>query len=303
MADFLHDDIVWNILARLPAKPLLRFRCVSTQWSSVLTEPNFMKFRSRKTIILPQLETLQLIDDNVPIDDTSNSIVSRRYPLENLLRKYQRPQVMGTFNWIVLLTYSRNPILYNPFTCVSNELPCPSSDVHGRGAFGLGYGANSGVLKLVKFRASCQVCHVFDFRECSWSSWRPSKKPLRITLGNAMDHFVNGFLYWILSYRNVLMALNVESMVLSKMYLPFNYPGCLGTMNGCLCVLKRFNIWVMKKRNKWSKIYSFKLPLERPICVLGSGRILMESHSSNLIIYDPKNNLRSELNVSLRDDT
>ncbi|KAM0060311.1 putative F-box domain-containing protein [Helianthus debilis subsp. tardiflorus] len=275
MADFLHDDIVWNILARLPAKPLLRFRCVSTQWNSMLTEPNFMKFRSRKTTILPQLETLQLIDDNVPIDDTSNSIVSRRYPLENLLRKYQRPQVMGTFNGIVLLPYSRNLILYNPFTCVSNELPCPSSDVHRRGAFGLGYGANSGVLKLVKFRASCQVCHVFDSVADSG----------------------------MFSTRNVLMALNVESMVLSKMYLPFNYPGCLATMNGCLCVLKRFNIWVMKKRNKWSKIYSFKLPFERPICVLGSGRILMERHSSNLIIYDPKKNLHNELNVSLRDDT
>ncbi|KAI3714363.1 hypothetical protein L1987_72962 [Smallanthus sonchifolius] len=78
MTDFLlPDDIICNIIARLPAKPLLRFRCVSRHWNHALREPNFMKLRSRKAIILPFSDHKFLL-----IDNTSNSIVKRCYPFD-----------------------------------------------------------------------------------------------------------------------------------------------------------------------------------------------------------------------------
>ncbi|MFS8032850.1 putative F-box-like domain superfamily protein [Helianthus anomalus] len=76
MATFLPDDImVCNIVALLPAKPLIRFQCVSKYWNHMLTQPNIMKLRSRKTVILP------LHDDTIHlIDDTDGTIVQRCYP-------------------------------------------------------------------------------------------------------------------------------------------------------------------------------------------------------------------------------
>ena len=38
----LPDDIVLNILSRLPVKSLLRFRCVCKTWDSSITTPNFI---------------------------------------------------------------------------------------------------------------------------------------------------------------------------------------------------------------------------------------------------------------------
>ncbi|KAJ0729751.1 putative F-box domain-containing protein [Helianthus annuus] len=117
MGDFLHDDIVCNILARLPAKPLLRFRCVSKHWNRMLREPSFMKLRSRKTIFLPLDQTLHLIDD-----DNADPVVTRPIPTQ-YRRGLHRPRVIGTFNGIVVLITLYDIILYNPFTRVSKKLP------------------------------------------------------------------------------------------------------------------------------------------------------------------------------------
>ncbi|KAK4592933.1 hypothetical protein RGQ29_017176 [Quercus rubra] len=38
----LPDDIVLNILSRIPVKSLIRFRCVCKTWDSSITTPNFI---------------------------------------------------------------------------------------------------------------------------------------------------------------------------------------------------------------------------------------------------------------------
>ncbi|CAK7345812.1 unnamed protein product [Dovyalis caffra] len=42
MSDYLPEDILLNILARLPVKTLLQFRCVSKTWYSLITSPSFI---------------------------------------------------------------------------------------------------------------------------------------------------------------------------------------------------------------------------------------------------------------------
>jgi hypothetical protein len=36
------DDVVYNILTRLPVKSLMQFRCVSKSWNSIITSPIFI---------------------------------------------------------------------------------------------------------------------------------------------------------------------------------------------------------------------------------------------------------------------
>ncbi|XP_076946910.1 putative F-box protein At1g50880 [Bidens hawaiensis] len=50
MTNNVGNDILYNILARLPGKPLLRFRCVSKHWNGLISDPYFMKSRSRRMI-------------------------------------------------------------------------------------------------------------------------------------------------------------------------------------------------------------------------------------------------------------
>ncbi|GJS83913.1 F-box domain containing protein [Tanacetum coccineum] len=163
MGDLLPDDIVRNILAWLPAKPLLRFQGVSKYWNNMLKEPYFMKLRSRRTIILPLREALTLIDDNVPTDDTPHLVLKRCCPLENLWRINAIVWVIRTFNGIVLLAYrSTTMILYNPFTGASKKLPCPPISCT-RPGYGFGYGASPDDLKIVRLKKMVKaVAHFLD---------------------------------------------------------------------------------------------------------------------------------------------
>jgi tRNA U38,U39,U40 pseudouridine synthase TruA len=43
MNEHLPEDIIVQILYRLPVKPLIRFRCVSKRWSSIVSDPQFAK--------------------------------------------------------------------------------------------------------------------------------------------------------------------------------------------------------------------------------------------------------------------
>ncbi|KAI3793567.1 hypothetical protein L1987_36186 [Smallanthus sonchifolius] len=82
------DDVVRNILVRLPGKSLLRFRCASKHWNHLISDPYFMK--SRFT------QPLALIDDNVAAEDEAHSIV-RIGPLEHQ-EKDTDISIVGTLN-------------------------------------------------------------------------------------------------------------------------------------------------------------------------------------------------------------
>ena len=42
LSERVPDDVVFDILTRLPVKSLIRFRCVSISWNSIITNPSFI---------------------------------------------------------------------------------------------------------------------------------------------------------------------------------------------------------------------------------------------------------------------
>lgn len=46
----LPEDILYNILARLPAKFLLRFKCVSKDWYNLINSPTFINLHHKRVM-------------------------------------------------------------------------------------------------------------------------------------------------------------------------------------------------------------------------------------------------------------
>ncbi|XP_071687807.1 F-box/kelch-repeat protein At3g06240-like [Rutidosis leptorrhynchoides] len=310
---FLPDEIIINILARLPAKPLVRFRCVSKYWHCMLMEPYFMNLRSRKAIILAiNKGYLDFID----VDNNNYTTFKRRYPLEYSTGA----RVIGSFNGLVLMVilneyFTLNAfVLYNPFTGEFKKLLDPPTQIIScKSGFGFGYGGTNPTedLKIVKFTSCRDICEVYDFKTNSWSSQSSKKYDINcITFAYPVGTFSNGNLYWIRS-EHVLLAFGVKDMVLSEIVLPrgSNFIGDIGTINGCLCALKmttssKFELWVMNDVDStWANTHSFTLDLKWDIFyhtlnIFDDGKILMVNPFSQLIIYDVLKSSYETLNIS-----
>ncbi|PWA42974.1 F-box domain-containing protein [Artemisia annua] len=335
---YIPDPIVLNILARLPAKPLLRFRCVSTHWNCLITDPSFMASRRR---IFLTIKNLHIIDHS----DTPHSILKISYPLENLKGKQAR--VIGTFKGLVLVLYDYRYrkssdgiiILCNPFTQMCMILPDPPETrccrlAYGHHychriayAYGFGYGENLDDLKIVRFKENnelCRydnrrgVCEVFSFKKMTWSmSQNINIKDIKFE--EIMGKFVNGYLYWLPNKDSMLIVLDVKEMVVSELCLPFRRPydfhhsTRLGLIDGCLCLLNKsinkteFDLWVMNEKSIWLKRCSFTLALDLPsrgrfhypICILNDGRILIRDSNFQLVIYDISDGSYTLMNLLL----
>ncbi|KAL4576430.1 hypothetical protein LXL04_012523 [Taraxacum kok-saghyz] len=269
---FIPNDILHDILARLPAKSLMRFRCVSRHWNRLITDPYFMKLRSRRMIILT---SLHLIDDNVPIQDTAHSKAKLQFHFPHQ-EGTDNVAIIGTFNGIVLLVLSdqfQNPrmILYNPITRASKQVPDPPYPCHGATyAFGFGYGETTNDLKIVRIEVQ-NDCY-FD-----WNTFDVNKYDMV-----------------------VILALDVKKMVLLKIDVPDRcHCTLLGSLNGDLCIismssLNEFDVWLMKEeKNSWCKAFSFTMGLKGiwcnmffPVSMLDRGKIIMIDSSYQLFIYD-----------------
>ncbi|MFS7986843.1 putative F-box domain-containing protein [Helianthus anomalus] len=316
------DNVLHNIFARLPGKPLLRFRCVSKHWNGLISDPYFMKSRSRRMILSPFLRGhLVAIDDHVPAEDEVHTIVRIRSPLEHHGEGTQVVSMVGTFNGIVLLALTDELlccqlILYNPLTRASKILLVLDGNIydHPPFVFGFGYGATEDDLKLVSFKVPDYPdrhrykCDVFDLKTSSRGTSQYLYRHFQFSGDVGM--FINGFLCWTASF--VILALNIKEMVFSKVKLPYGIEYAsellLGSIGGCLCVINKigttgFDVWLLKEECTWMKAHSFTFGLEgncfkvfNPICILENGKILMTNSSIQLVLYDTSNDSYKTLN-------
>ncbi|XP_076957340.1 putative F-box protein At3g16210 [Bidens hawaiensis] len=253
------DDVLHNILARLPGKPLLRFRCVSKHWNGLISDPYFMKSRSRRMILLQFTRPLVAID----VNEAHHAVELPHSPLEHEEENTQ-VSIVGTLNGIVLLALIHNCksllipsrfklVLYNPLTCASRIVALMGRALvhdHHPYVFGFGYGATKDDIKIVRFEYFSNHPNgpqykfdVFDLKTCSWST-QPRDLTIESFLQSAPGTFLKGFLYWLtLSSSFGILALNVNEMVFLNVKLPdeltYVNETLLGSIGGCLCVANK----------------------------------------------------------------
>ncbi|KAJ9540015.1 hypothetical protein OSB04_026521 [Centaurea solstitialis] len=303
------DDVLRNILSRLSAKPLMRFRCSSKHWNSLITDPCFINSISRRMILMHSGLT-----GLYAFDPKHQNIIKLTYPFEDQIHKCN---VIGTLNGIVLLLlekyYYGGPrifILYNPLTRASKKLPSLPDPCCLLTATTYAYGFGHG--NIITIRYPCHTCpsnntynkfNVFNLKKGSWTVPKTTFKFSTDLFVHQVGIFLNGFIHWIrfVSNKFDIVVLDVTELVVSRIDAPrmkvdcYNpYFSVLGTLHGCLCMSSMwcngFDLWV-KEHDEWSKQYSFRLPFYRHGCdncldvsIFEEGRILVKDEVSNQII-------------------
>ncbi|XP_075643628.1 F-box/kelch-repeat protein At3g23880-like [Castanea sativa] len=230
MSDYLPEEVALEILHRLPVKSLIRFRCVSKSWNSLITSSVFINSHLTRSLSLPSnsnklivghcvdnplVEHYKLIDDN---NDSFDQIQNIELPL--MSRRIQYFLLIGSVNGLFsLYDEQERYILWNPSIrkFITLPKPCITFDAHGsyigccRQAFGFDPRTNDYKVVRIAFpsrinmseEAKPPLIEVYSLNEGCWritsasfppgiafTDWRQPATSL-----NGAVHFAAGYEY------------------------------------------------------------------------------------------------------------
>ncbi|KAI8568566.1 hypothetical protein RHMOL_Rhmol02G0211100 [Rhododendron molle] len=158
MSDFLPEDVVVDILSRLPTKSLIRFRCVSKFWNSLITSPIFISSHLNQSLSpnhkisncnnLPPLIVRQCIRTTPTrtehyklfrdTEDAFHEYQEIEFPLKS--RRLHFYYLLGYVKGLFCLYEQDSHFLWNPSIRKSLTLPKPRTKVKSRFDCTLGFG-------------------------------------------------------------------------------------------------------------------------------------------------------------------
>ncbi|KAL7081114.1 hypothetical protein ACP275_14G019200 [Erythranthe tilingii] len=227
----LPEEIMEEIMYKLPVKSLLRFKCVSKSWNSIISDKDFIKHHLKKSITddddLSDMTNHKLIarfkHDQPPTFFRHVSCSLHRQPIiksgfnENMVFS-----IMGSCNGLLLVTAGVNlPYLWNPTTKKYKKIDLPLGfyeeevqlghddqvNIFSRPrrydyAYGLGYDESNDDYKIVCNKVSpwnrnpnlSQMNHtlMYSSKANSWKKIENSPKSLCFP-----GKFVAGRLHWL----------------------------------------------------------------------------------------------------------
>lgn len=288
-------DVIVDILLRLPVISLLRFRCVSIQFCTLIDSPEFIRSHLKKSIETKNHRSLILpnkIPCSVDFDSLDSCVELDHHPFKSY-RDFDI-QVWGSCNGLVCLRNIKDDVLaiWNPSTRKSERFPGIKIDFNGFWGhtdirYGFGYDSVSDDYKVVKFVHSYygHVRHsevlVFTMKSNSWR--RIQDFPYYFCDYECPGVLISSALHWFVCqnpstrYSHSHTPRFVASFDLTNedyqlMPLPEfpekNFFMHLVELGGCLCIICCYNpvrndVWVMKdygKKESWSKLFSIAPP-------------------------------------------
>ncbi|XP_059280934.1 F-box/kelch-repeat protein At3g23880-like isoform X1 [Lycium ferocissimum] len=278
------EEILLDILSRLPMLPLLRFKCVSKFWKTLISDPYFiMKHQSHHkndlnsqkllvvedmtTFFSSSLSTVQLVEDVQNLDCVSN------------IKPFDNCNIYGCCDGLVLLgfvnRYDKQLLLWNPSTRESTVLPHPEF-TPGRTTFGLGYDATSDgymILKLDRGSDDIDLPASYEILALKSGSWRKIRNFPTMVCPNTgyvleidpidADHnmeplaFLHGAFHWLgLSYGYSLVSFSSSDKVFREIPLlePTEYSTYnmresdygVSVLGGMICFYCTYCSWQME---------------------------------------------------------
>ncbi|CAI9087247.1 OLC1v1021274C1 [Oldenlandia corymbosa var. corymbosa] len=202
-------ELIWEILIWIPVKDLMRFKCVSRVWFSIINDPAFAKTHRRG---FQGLLLLSEVDLNYPVtkhhlhyvsldgqpNELCNQLTVNHRKNDTMMR---RTEVVNG----LMCYYSFNQaFLYNIATRERLRLPrIPCIDERGHYRYYFGFDPVNKLYKLLRIGYQCNWrCKILTIgKDKSWRTiyrWRRSKNnPLMEVTGRGICF--NGVLYWMVS--------------------------------------------------------------------------------------------------------
>ncbi|XP_016456656.1 F-box/kelch-repeat protein At3g06240-like [Nicotiana tabacum] len=328
-AEYLPQEIIIDILSRLPAKAIGQFRCVSKQWLNFLSDPQFIKFHhtihshkeDAKLIFVSSSAALHTITFN----QNPHNAISRNLNFPQLSHNWVK--VVGSSNGLVLVENAENiKYLINPTTLKYHRIPNFHLALPVPGIFsmcGLGYDFASDDYKVVTLsRYKRDLDNIFvDVYSVRMGLWRRhGKLPVDhgVPIGGS-GVLVNGALHWLARkspyYSSVIVAFDLNDETFLELPVPNalddnNFVLCdLVAFRGCLCMLlndteeNKIEFWMMKKygvEESWTKRRIAGLDLVHglvPFCSISDDDVVLNVDREKLIVYNMKEDLWRDMKV------
>ncbi|KAG7537352.1 F-box domain [Arabidopsis suecica] len=274
-------DLTVEILKKLPAKSLVRFQCVSKQWSSIIgSSRDFIDSIVTRSLSQPSRDT-HLIFHHFSVNKfprTDFFIFSSTYPRNT--DKESVSILWGLFQYVHGLIFCWSTVypeaaIYNPTTRQSLCLPeieTAAGNLDMSTSF-LGYDPFKNQYKVICLQNYMRwSCHVFTLGDPT-RKWRKIQYNFGLHLPLLPPVCIKGTIYYqakTIEYGStyVLMCFDVRSEKFDQVEAPktmmdhrctlINYQGKLGFM----CCHKGVEIWVMEnddeKKQEWSKIFFYE---------------------------------------------
>ncbi|PHT61144.1 hypothetical protein T459_35010 [Capsicum annuum] len=272
----LQEEITMEILSRLPVQPLLRFKCVSTCWMTLISEPYFtLKHRNRAKNDQNSQKFLvsrkDLLEDEFSLYCSSLSSVQRIEEVQKLDcpsngKPWRSCKLYCCYDSLVLIAVfnycdkTNQRLLWNPSTRESIVLPDQKFSLERCWCtWGLGYDSVSDDYKILKI----------DLESCSEilalksGSWRLTNN---YPIGNRPDLlcteslvFVHGAFHWIDNIsRSTVTALSISSEVYTEIPLPEKMLSIYDHKCGRLVsVWQKSFVFMLIIRLKWGTLLGF----------------------------------------------
>ncbi|XP_050219543.1 F-box/kelch-repeat protein At3g06240-like [Mercurialis annua] len=322
----LPEDLIIEILSRLPAKPLIRFKKVSKIWNSIISDPQFIKLhlqRAKQTnnnvrLLLSTFSPQSLDFEAFSNGDLSNAITKVSFPEIVKGPPTFYVKIIGSCDGLVCLLDDHGTMfLWNPTTEECKKLPNPKGAIYSMFLHGVGYNVGTddyGVLIASYFSGEIIV----ELYTLKTNMWREIENvgPIPEESSGFSGIAWNGTLYWLkvkeVSNVNkkvyVIVSFDMadekfkEVVSLPERFDPSSDKVSLGMPeNGKLCVFceckgRCFEGLVLNFNGGeafWTKLFDFpqiKFPGfdNEVLCLTKNGEIVLESDGWKLYLYNPK---------------
>lgn len=336
----LPQELIADILSRLPVKSILRFRCVSKSWLCLISSPHFIKSHlTISTKVNNQARHGLLL---APIDAPTElytcslySVLYQRSPVNAesvqlpLQSKYPRLSFVGCCNGLVCISEgSRDLILFNPSTRKSKILPNSGIDAgkFKHMTYGFGYDEIPDDYKVVAigyfcpYGMACQtIVKVYSLRTNSWKNIQGYEGGF---ISSCSGVFVNGALHWLVvsedgsSFSSQIVSLNLATETYGEILLPDYEKGNValtpGVLEGNLCVFYnyyevKFDVWVMKEyglKESWNKLagipYSVNFKGRASPLFVSEAGEILLKHDYSLMLYNEKDDIFTNRHLQMQ---
>ncbi|XP_057746171.1 F-box/kelch-repeat protein At3g23880-like [Arachis stenosperma] len=318
-------ELVEKILVWLPVKSLIRFRCVSKQWLSLISDSRFAILHYDTADAAPTNKNTRLLYLSSEVPEARcvdlEASIHGDYALQLPLScRHFCLSILGSCRGFILLrihVHGAPLLLWNPVTGSHRSVPYPVADPDVPCWGGLGYDESCDDYLVVvgwggighKWKPQWEY---FSVRTNFWKEIECGHLPPHlVTVDCAL--FCNGVLYWLavkdMEVNFVIVAFDLAGKHLSMVSFPTSggsrrllklFAGCLGISYLNFTEDQKTEIWVMKELS-WTRL-NVVLPYAHvihPLCFT-KGELVGTKNNELVKVSDKGVSVKS-LRISCRD--